>query len=315
MRSRYLAPIQRHSLMLQGRFALAMGIIAMLLATQGCELINPAEDIPSYIHIDSVMLETESSEGTASHKISDVWVFVNDNSIGVFELPATIPILESGNNNIKLRPGIKNNGIAASRRWYPFFERVSFDLDLVPGQVDTLEPVTHYVENLNIYNEDFNSLGVNFVTHSESDTTLLLTQDPFEVFEGTGSGVVHLDATNQEWRIDTDEDFVLPKLLTPVYLELNYKTNNHFVVGILATSLDTEVQQLKIILNPTWNDDETQLEWNKTYIDLTNEVSMFPEAISYEIYIEMVQDQDFDGNILVQDPVLYLDNFKLVYPQ
>ena len=83
---------------------------------------------------------------------------------------------------------------------------------------------------------------------------------------------------------------------------------------MIVTNPDQSFQQLVIILNPTTADDCTTLEWNKTYLDLTNIVSSNPDAIEFEVYIEMIIDQDFDGNILVPNPVLYLDNFKLVYP-
>jgi len=53
-------------------------------------LINPAEPIPSYIHIDKIDLTTDySSQGTSSNKITDAWIYVDNELIGAFEMPVT----------------------------------------------------------------------------------------------------------------------------------------------------------------------------------------------------------------------------------
>lgn len=289
-------------------------LLASSLLFTACELFDPEEDIPSYIYIEDVSLQTESQEGSSLDKISDVWVFVNSDLIGIWELPARIPILSSGNTDIKIRAGIKNNGIAASRVQYPFYLIKDVSMNLTPGQVDTIHPVVEYEDNLDIFIEDFDAVGVQFTVDSESDTSLQLTQDPQLVREGQGSAVIYLDEAHPEFKMDTDEGFDLPKGGTPVYLELDYRTNNHFVVGMIITNPDQTFQQLKIILNPTLQDDGTTMDWNKTYLELTDIVSSNPDAIEFEVYIEMIIDQDFEGNILVPYPVLYLDNFKLVHP-
>ena len=72
-------------------------------------------DIPSYMSINSVTLDENST-----HNISDVWIYIDDNLQGVYELPANFPILDEGTHKLRVKAGIKDNGISAKRIPYPF---------------------------------------------------------------------------------------------------------------------------------------------------------------------------------------------------
>ena len=52
---------------------------------------NDSNDIPTYIKINSI-----DFDGNETAKITDAWVYINDNLQGVYELPAEFPFLESG---------------------------------------------------------------------------------------------------------------------------------------------------------------------------------------------------------------------------
>jgi len=63
--------------------------------------------IPTYLKIDSVYVNTYyPSEGSPSAKITDVWIYVDDKNMGVFELPALFPLLFEGKHKLEIRPGI-----------------------------------------------------------------------------------------------------------------------------------------------------------------------------------------------------------------
>ncbi len=274
-----------------------------------CETFNKDEVIPSYLYIADIDLSTnDADEGADSENISDAWVFVNDQSIGVYELPAWIPVLESGTTHIKIGSGIKNNGIAASRKMYPFFDFIDFDLHLQASHTDTLDLTASYTENLNFWFSGFES-GINLLTTENSDTVLQWTQDPEQVFEGSKSAVAYIDQTNRYFEVRTDQNFGLPVGGVPVYLELDYKISNSIAVGIYSYQPNGEIDRiLKEVLRPTTNNDGATHYWNKIYIDLTNVVSGEPDASHYEVYIESNLD---DGRT---EGTLLFDNFKLVYP-
>ena len=56
-----------------------------LLFIQGCEIINPEEQIPSYVYINEFSFTTSLDiQGYASSKLPDAWVYANNEFIGAF---------------------------------------------------------------------------------------------------------------------------------------------------------------------------------------------------------------------------------------
>ena len=53
---------------------------------------------PSYIKINDIELNSSSTE-----KITDAWVYIENQLQGVYELPAKFPVLETGNKEIRIR--------------------------------------------------------------------------------------------------------------------------------------------------------------------------------------------------------------------
>ena len=86
-------------------------LFSVILIT-GCEPKNDDELVPSYLHIDKIDVTSNYQQGTSSSKITDAWVYLDGTLIGSFELPATIPILTEGKQNITIYGGIKLNGIS-----------------------------------------------------------------------------------------------------------------------------------------------------------------------------------------------------------
>ena len=98
---------------------------------QSCEEIDINEGVPSYINIPSIEVVTDlTNEGSNSHKITDAWVYFDNNLQGVYPLPASFPVLLSGKQNISIKAGIKNNGIAATRVKYPFYDYFNAEITL-----------------------------------------------------------------------------------------------------------------------------------------------------------------------------------------
>ena len=91
-----------------------------MLLFSGCD---KEEQIPSYIYISEFVLYTKNTNfGSNSHDFVDAWVYANNKLIGVFELPATIPILESGSKQLTIIAGIRKNGLYYEREAYPFLK-------------------------------------------------------------------------------------------------------------------------------------------------------------------------------------------------
>ena len=79
-------------------FFILIGIIF-----NSCSKADYEATVPAYISVPSITLTTDyATQGSASSKITDAWVFVNDDLVGVYELPATFPVLKEGNQTVKV---------------------------------------------------------------------------------------------------------------------------------------------------------------------------------------------------------------------
>jgi hypothetical protein len=279
-----------------------VGIIATALLS-ACNEDNLEPGIPAYIKVEHFNLQTNySQQGTNSHKITDVWVFADDQTIGVFELPATIPILKNGAGKLRIEAGIKLNGIKTTRANNPFFEPVIIEsYNYIPDSIVTMNPtVTYRAQNVYAWMEDFESGSISI------DTTRLLSKanivlSPLgEGFEGSFSGWVELTTENNIFEAATFDSFVLPTTGNPVFLEMNYKNEYTFSVGIFAQTTSEIIKKEIIYLSP-------QEDWNKIYINLTEKLLASQNAVDFKIFFRTVLPSNMES------ANIYLDNIKLMY--
>lgn len=291
------------------------GLIAIILLTlhlMGCKLIDKHEEIPSFVHIESFILETTTLQGSTNSKISDVWVYVNDNLEGVWELPATIPLHYQGSQNIKFYAGIKKNGVSANRTQYPFYTPFEVTLDLVGDSIIQLDPHITYSDKYSIWKEDFEDPGFKLNKNPGSDTSMFIVSsaDYGNLLEGD-AGLILMNSSNYYCEMRTNElsfnDF--PKLLEqPCYLEMNYKCNKSFIVGLLHKDggLPYYATTPLITLNPTTDDNGVD-QWNKTYLYITDVTNFYPSATEFDIYISVTNSEAKD------DLKLFFDNLKIIF--
>ncbi|MEO0405195.1 MAG: hypothetical protein AAF193_10020, partial [Bacteroidota bacterium] len=90
------------------------------------------------------------------------------------------------------------------------------------------------------------------------------------------------------------------------FLEMDYKCDNSFAVGLFAYDGSEEAKNLALILKPT-TDDNGQSQWNKIYIDLQEIVQVNPNADNFKLYLEAVKDADNTT------ATLFFDNFKIIH--
>jgi hypothetical protein len=123
-----------------------------------CNAFDEEEDIPAYIKIDHIDLEHEDP----ALGISDAWVYVNNNLLGVFELPAEVPVLETGKQLVTIRPGIKVNALGGTRTYYPFYTSFIDSVELIPENVHEINPKVKYWDwawEQIIWEENFEGIG------------------------------------------------------------------------------------------------------------------------------------------------------------
>jgi hypothetical protein len=269
-----------------------------------CEVINPTEEEPAYIHIESFEFETSAAEGSDSENITEVWVFANGKNVGAYDLPADVPILEKGNTEIEIAAGIKNNGQSITRIIYPFYQTYEVTVDLQPFETDTLVPEFSYIEGLDFFHEDFEDPGIMFDADDLSDTNMVITNEDDLVFEGSGSGKVNLTEEMFRYLGQTDEDLQLP-FNQVVFAELDYRTNNSFIIGLITEGPSGFNREFALVVNPS--DLNGPMVWKKIYVDLGYVITLYPNAQSFELFIEAVLDGDNEN------AELYFDNIKILH--
>ena len=137
------------------------------------------QEIPAYISIDSISLTTNyATQGTASQNITDAWVYLDDNLVGAFQLPVKrIPILATGKHKISVQPGIKKDGIGATRTNYVFYNTIERTVNLAEDSITKMGTLnTTYQETTTFFlKEDFDGLAVKLDTTPSSEVGIDLT--------------------------------------------------------------------------------------------------------------------------------------------
>ncbi len=281
-----------------------MGSVTLL---SSCDDDKDSDLVPSYISIKAITVATDYEQGTASQKITDAWVYLDETLIGAFELPAMVPILAEGMQNITIRPGIKINGVSNTRGIYPYLNPVTQKLHLSKDSITEMGEVkTRYRENV-IFPliENFEINAASFDTTRKSTVPIQITDDPLLAFSypnesGTFSGMIQLVSDTSIFEAVTKEIYDFPPSGSEVFLEMNYKTENTLVVGVFYRSTGIEVQRPLIVLNKTD-------VWNKIYVNLTVPRYDTPNATDFRIFLGAQTDAgSSQATILV-------DNIKLVY--
>jgi hypothetical protein len=279
-------------------------LIGFLLSFCSCNIINPTEKIPAYISVDTFLLNTDVGiQGSNAAKITDAWIYVNDNLIGAFELPCKVPALFEGKCKISVGPGIKTNGIAATRTIYPFYKNYFTEVDLIPEGETKLSPLTVYFDSLTFaYKSNFDdAAGISLEATNRSDTSIQITYNQTEVFEGNGSLKAELTQDSAFLEFKQVDAVPLPKQGEFVFLEMNYKCNGLLNVELYSNYPSSAPHIDKVLtLLPSEN-------WNKIYIDLTRYVSTQVNAINYTLYFSMIK---LGGTESIK---VYMDNLKIVH--
>jgi len=273
----------------------------------GCDIINPEEEIPAYIHIKPFDITTNTStEGTASAKITDGWVTVNGEFLGVYNLPATLPVLVKGTAEVKVEAGIKDNGVSATPEIYPFYEPHIVTLDLKPTATDTINPSTTYRSDARFaFIEEFETTSNIFTDDIDGNTNTKIVTSFAEAFEGEGAGRIVLSPENPIIQGATafDEKFQnLQERSVLVYLEMDYKADTDVAWGVVAypQGLFTPPE---IIYDPVF---VARDEWTKIYFNLSQ---LFFDAQAEEFQITFLAQASGSQD----ETVILLDNIKLVH--
>lgn len=258
--------------------------------------------IPAYIYADKFSFTCDLlSQGYNSEKITDGWLYVNGELLGVYELPALIPVLAAGDAEIILLPGIKENGISVFSTTYPFYDAYTVNEVLAAGVTDTLFPSTTYYTSGLHYTIDRFEVGNMFSPAVNSDTSFIAVTDTPHVFEGLRSMEATLEGTNYFFRAQTDT-LSIPDDGRECFLELDYKNDTEFEVWLTGIGAGgSEFPEYVVSLNPK----ET---WNKVYISL-GDIARLIQTEYYKVELRMGRPED------AESAQLFIDNVKIIWQE
>lgn len=285
-------------------------ILPVFLIMLSCEKFEGEQVVPSYIQIDTIFLQNNPliEEGELTHNFTDVWVYVDNQIIGAFELPAIVPVLVSGKHKLALYPGIKLNGISGNRASHPFIKPKEFEeFNFVIDSVIVVNPGVSFYDNVELlWMEDFEDSDHLLEPSSNSDTTLnIFTHNPSIPFYGSHSGVGYLDSNRPIMEVVTfDEEipgFEINAGNLPVLLEMDYNTNNFLVVGLFIRRIGSNLTQHPVVvLKPTDG------EWKKIYVNFSPSITSYSTSDYFNVYFRS------DKESTVELPVVKIDNLKLI---
>jgi hypothetical protein len=291
------------------RFRFMKSLVIFILGfflLSGCIKNN---ENPSWIEINPWKLNANpdiSKEGELTHNFSNAWVYADGQLVGVFELPVKLPILKEGATHFKILPTILNNGISATKKAYPFVEAYELDVNLVRDKKIVINPETKYYSNLNFWIEDFEEASIKFIPDPTSSAILVEESDPSILKYGTQYGAVHLTAENSTFYAYNADNYnlILPKQGAQVYLEVDYRSSNSLVTGVIEVSAATVKNHPNVQMNAQ---DINAPVWKKIYIDLQEIVTGTPNSEYYKISLSALLD---DGGI---NRDIIIDNIKVIY--
>jgi hypothetical protein len=227
---------------------------------------------PAFLRMEQAKVVAADGVTVIPSSITDLWVFADQQPVGVWQASRRIPALAEGPTLIQVIAGVRKNGITNDRIQYPFLATFAVTKDLVAGEETSVAPVFQYFNNVTEWSEGFEVPDALAFNTSEGDTAFHVfdADDPGEVDEvlsGEGSGGIVLDVLHPTFRAVSNADPAFPYINGPVFLELDHRSDTRFLVGVRYTNNGQSVSVPLVYVSPSALNDGTR-PWKHVYIDL-----------------------------------------------
>jgi hypothetical protein len=300
----------------------------------GCHKFKGDQEVPAYIQIDSIIVSQASASAfglTPTSKIVDAWITIDGRSLGCYQLPIkSIPVLAEGEHKVLIQAGILANNLSLRRGIYPFYSGVELTVNFVEDSIinvtrkeDGTMRTAVAIREYNKYplgNEDFERGKHGFDTVSSYKSVPLQMKSCNTVsekfpksstpqrFYEDNVGYIHLTKSDSCCCIMTKEactkgtETALP-YSQPIFIELDYLTNNIFEVGIVSTISNKPYIHPVVVVGNQKNP-----QWSKIYVDISSAVgTQYFDADNFKILIRAYLEESNE------EAYIYLDNIRIVY--
>lgn len=279
------------------RAFLPVFLAAALSFLVSCKKEKLKSNAASFIVVNEAVVTSTSPTMADSHKITDIWLYVDDKFQGIYPIGSVMPIMNKGTANVRLYGGIVNNGIAGTRLPYTFYNPYIYSGSFEAGKTYTIIPTFEYRSGIQIQDDPFLPSGSYY--QPSGDITPVMISDPAKVWGGSGNSIyMTVTDAKPQAMLKTSTALALPLGGSDVYLEMDYKCNHEITVGVIGGAAE---QRSALTLRPTST-------WNKVYISLTSVVSAQPTYVSYQVFVQAIKQPS------APNAEIYLDNLRLVRP-
>jgi hypothetical protein len=278
------------------RLFLLLVLLVSLFLPSSCKKYQPA-DATFFIRASKVSVSPVYDGGSTSNKITDLWLYVNGKYQGAYPVGNLMPII-SNNSPVRLNifAGITNNGIADTRIFYPFYDFLTIDTLVENGKTIERSFIFKYKSATTFtWTENFDNGISSTLQRSGTSIFTVKSISNSDAFENR-SLEVDLNTDTMSAQLESSNSYYLPQSSSNVYLELNYKCDAAFTVGLIG---DDGSPRPALVVN-------AQPNWNKIHIQLSTAVSSQPPSLKFKVYFLFLKTD-------TETRRFFLDNIKLLY--
>lgn len=295
-----------------GSLRFQTALLAIICIFAGCD--RETEPVPSYIRIDSVNVYANASQGNDIHDISAVNVYVDEQFLGLFEIPSTIPVLFTGKRKLSVIPSVRLNGSSNQHVIHRLFNRTDTVIDLTAGNITALGNLTFtYKNNAEFpWLEDFEDNNSSLVRlfSSAGDTSYIVTE-PFSLKgrfkSNTKCMKVVMSAADTAKTIDMASFKYfgnLPFMGTDIMFEFDIKTPIPVQMAMIRKNSSGKIYLPYVYIF------ETGGEWKRFYINLIYELYNQPADTEVQLMISPMKPAEIKNG-----QEIFIDNIRFSYPK
>jgi hypothetical protein len=250
----------------------------------GCEIVNPAEELPAYISFQEPMTSAVDDTSFRTHAgLRNIWLYHGGFLQGAYQidpqidtLGRTIPFLGLDRSDFFIEGGIYESGQSSFQIPYPFWDRITFEWQATVGETLVVQPVFHYIPS-SFYelpvSVEFEGGGIDLVAFStglSGDSTFFKLRDD-DVFHGDGAAIVEFGPGDRFFEVINTTPFRTTQA-SNIFAEITYKNTIPFTVGLIYGSFTDPHRKPVLTVSPS-------ADWNTVYVHMITEVRAILNAL------------------------------------
>ena len=276
-------------------------LLLLCATTLSCTFLADEAITIGMLKIGDPTLQSSLGTGAPSHGIKDAWVYADEQIVGVFGLPAAIPIeSQEAPISFQIRAGISPNGNNSSSIEFPFFDEIVTQQNINQG-ANTTVPLNFNYKREAVFDfiADFEQTNI-FIDEVDGNVQTILQRKETDSPFGSFAGIIELQGQNDAIEVTHTARYLgANNKRGSVFLEFDYKGDENFFVGTILEKGSNLVKAYKILITPS-------VDWKHFYLDLTDEISK-SDVVSYKVVFSSTLSPGKTKS------TIYLDNMKLIH--